>query len=122
MVPGRLAPMPLHDEVSGWISQTVKREGANIHMGFDLPVVLEQAGLTVEHVRAEAVIQGQNTLYALPLADIVRAILPRITKQGVASEMEIDIETLEQRLTTERIAANSIYVSDMAFGAWARKP
>ena len=55
-------------------------------------------------------------------ADIVRAMMPRITKQGVASEEEIDIETLGQRLIVERIAANSLYVSDMAFGAWARKP
>jgi len=48
-------------------------------------------------------------------------MLPRITKYGVASEGEIDIETLEQRLSAERTAANSVYVSDMAFGAWVRK-
>jgi len=120
MVPGRLAPLPLHDQVISWIWQTVEREGANIHMGFDLPSVLDQAGLVVEHVRAEAAIQGQDTHY--PLAYIVRAMLPRIIQHGVADEKEIDIETLEQRLTAERIAANSVYVSDMAFGAWARKP
>lgn len=119
MVPGRLEPLPLHERVHGWIWQTVEREGADIHMGFHLPSVLEQAGLSVEHVRAEAVIQGQNTHY--PLATIVRAMLPRILKQGVASESDIDIETLEQHLAAERIAANSVYVSDMAFGAWARK-
>lgn len=53
MVPGRLTSLPLHERVHGGIWQTVAREGANIHMGFDLPVVLEQAELTVEHVRAE---------------------------------------------------------------------
>jgi len=120
MVPGRLAPLPLHDQVIGWMWQTVEREGANIHMGFDLPSVLDQAGLIVEHVRAEAVIQGQDT--HPPLAHIVRAMLPRIIKHGVADEKEMDIETLEQRLAAERLAANSVYVSDMAFGAWARKP
>lgn len=74
---------------------------------------------SLEHLRAEAIIQGQNTHH--PLAYVIRAMLPRITKYGVASEGEIDIETLEQRLSAERTAANSVYVSDMAFGAWVRK-
>lgn len=120
LVPGRRVPMPLHEQVSRWIWQTVEREGGDIHIGFALQSLLEQSGLIVEHVRAEAVILGQNTHY--PLAFIVRAMLPRIIEHGVTSVAEIDIETLEQRLTAERMAANSIYVSDMAFGAWARKP
>ena len=120
MAPGRLIPLPLHDQVNDWIWKTMEREGADTHMGFNLPSILDQAGLTVEHVRAEAVIQGQTTHYSL--AFVVRAMLPRIFKQGVASEKDIDIETLEQRLTAERTEANSIYVSDMVFGAWARKP
>lgn len=119
MVPGRKAPLPLHDQVISWMWQTVEREGANIHMGVDLPSVLEQAGLAIEHVRAEAVIQGQGTHY--PLSYIIRAMLPRITKHGVATESEIDIETLEQRLAAERASTKSAYVSDMAFGVWARK-
>jgi len=120
LVPGRRVPMPLHEQVSRWIWQTVEREGGDIHIGFALKSLLEQSGLIVEHVRAEAVIQGQNTHY--PLAFIVRAMLPRIIQHGVANEAEIDIETLEQRLTSEHMATNSIYVSDIAFGAFARKP
>jgi ubiquinone/menaquinone biosynthesis C-methylase UbiE len=120
LVPGRRVPMPLHEQVSRWVWQTVEREGGDIHIGFALQSILEQSGLIVEHVRAEAVIQGQNTHY--PLAFIVRAMLPRIIEHEVANVAEIDIETLEQRLSAERMAANSIFVSDMAFGAWARRP
>jgi cyclopropane fatty-acyl-phospholipid synthase-like methyltransferase len=119
MVPGRLKSLPLHEQVNDWIRQTVEREGANIHMGFDLPSTFEQAGLTVECIRAEAIIQGQNTHY--PLATVVRAMLPRIIQHGVATETEIDIETLDQRLKAER-PPDVVYVSDMAFGVWARKP
>lgn len=120
MVPGRLKPFPLHERVHGWIWQTVEREGANIHMGFDLPLVLERAGLTVEHVRAEAIVQTPKTNY--PIVAIVRAMLPRFIQKGVATEEEVDLDTLEQRLFEERAKANSTYVSDMIFGAWARKP
>ena len=119
MVPGRQKPLPLHEQVHGWIWQTIKREGANIHMGFDLPIVLMQAGLMVENVRAEAIVQTPQIPY--PVAAIVRAMLPRIIQQGVANEEEINIGTLEQRLNDERVGTNSTYVSDMVFGAWARK-
>lgn len=119
MVPGRLKSLPLHELVNHWIWQTVEREGANIQMGFDLPSTFEQAGLIVEHIRAEAVIQGQDTHY--PLATIVRAMLPRIIQHDVATEAEIDIETLEQRLKAER-PPSVVYISDMAFGVWGRKP
>jgi hypothetical protein len=119
MVPGRLKPLPLQEQVSGWIRKTIEREGADIHIGFNLPHLFEQAGLTVEHVRAEAIIQTPKTQY--PTVNIIRAMLPRIIKTGVATEEEIDLETLEERLFDERAKANSMYVSDMVFTVWARK-
>jgi ubiquinone/menaquinone biosynthesis C-methylase UbiE len=118
MVPASRTPLALHERVHDWIWRTVEREGANIHMGFDLASVLEQAGLSVEHVRAEAIVQTPNTHH--PTEAIVRAMLPRITQQGVATPEEIDVDTLDQRLAAERRAANATYVGDMAFGAWAR--
>jgi hypothetical protein len=120
MVPASLTPLPLHERVHGWIWRTVEREGANVHMGFDLASVLEQAGLTVEQVRAEAIVQTPKADYAIGL--VVRAMLPRIVQQGVASEEEIHADTLDQRLVEERRKANATYVGDMVFGAWARKP
>lgn len=119
MVPGRTGSMPLHDRAVGWIWKTVEREGADIHMGFHLPAKMRSAGIDVEHIRAEPIIQGQGTHY--PLHFVIRAMLPRIVKQGVASEAEIGIETLEKRLAAER-TADAVYVSDMAFGIWGRKP
>jgi hypothetical protein len=89
-------------------------------MGFDLASVLEQAGLTVEQVRAEAIVQTPRAHHAM--GPIVRAMLPRIVRQGVASEEEINVDTLDQRLLEERQKANATYVGDMVFGAWARKP
>jgi hypothetical protein len=120
MVPARLTPLPLHERVHEWIWRTVEREGANVHMGFNLASVLEQAGLTVEQVRAEAIVQTPKAHYAVE--PIVRAMLPRIVQQGVASEEEVNVDTLDERLIEERQKANATYVGDMVFGAWARKP
>ncbi len=44
MVPASLKPMPLHREAQNWIREMLQREGANLHMGFDLFGVLTEAG------------------------------------------------------------------------------
>ena len=61
MVPGRLMAMPLHDQVIGWIRETIELEGADIHMGFHLPSTFQRAGIVVDQVRAVPIIQGQDT-------------------------------------------------------------
>ncbi len=120
MVPASRVPLPLNARATRWVWQTVEREGGNIHMGFDLAFVLEQAGLVVEQVRAEALVQTPKLRQ--PVGAIVRAMLPRIVKHGVATEAEVDVDTLDERLAAECAAANATYIGGMAFGAWARVP
>ncbi|MCB1755100.1 MAG: methyltransferase domain-containing protein [Gammaproteobacteria bacterium] len=116
---GCIEALPLHEKVNGWLWRMVEGEGGNIHMGFELPSILSKSGFIVEGVRAEAIIQGQKLHY--PLADVVRAVLPRIVGQGIATEDEIDIETLQQRLDDER-PEHAVFISDLPFSVWARKP
>ena len=114
-----IVPMPLHKQVDKWIWDTVEREGGNIHIGFDLWSLLTQKGLIIEKLRAEAVVQTPDK--PLPRAMIVKLMLPRIIKTGVATENEIDINTLEDRLTEERENTNAIYIGEIVFLACARK-
>ncbi len=120
MVPISGQPMPLHHTVQKWMKATIEREGADINMGFNLHAVLTQSGLSVEQVRAEAIVQTPTQQY--PVAAIIRAMLPRIVEHGVANADEIDIEALDDRLDAERLNTNATYVGDMMFGVWARKP
>jgi len=119
MVPVCRQAMPLHFKVQGWLREMVARESADLSMGLNLHGVLTQAGLSVEHVRAEAIVQTPTQTY--PLADIVKAVLPRILEHDVANSAEVDIDTLEQRLQQERLSVGATYIGDMMFGAWARK-
>ena len=119
MSPGSTKPMPLHEQVNKWIWDTVEREEGNIHIGFDLWSLLAQKGLVVEKVRAEAVVQTPDAPY--PMAPIVRAMIHRIITKGVATEDEIDINTLEDRLAEEREKTKATYIREMVFCAWARK-
>ena len=119
MTPASLVGLPLHHRAQGWLRQMLEREGADIHMGFNLHGVLDRAGLRVEHVRAEAIVQTPDAPYAL--APIIRAVLPRLVAHGIAAEDEIDIDTLDRRLSEEREASGATYIGDMMFGVWARK-
>lgn len=119
-MPASRVPMPLHRQVQQWMRETVTAEGANIHIGFDLHSMFSQAGLLVGEVRAEAIVLTADQLY--PAAAIIRAMMPRILRYGVATEREIDIDTLEQRLAEERLTVGATYLADMMFGIWARKP
>jgi ubiquinone/menaquinone biosynthesis C-methylase UbiE len=118
--PASLGALPLHEQVHGWIWQTVEREGADVHMGFHLASVLERAGLRVAQVRAEAIVQTPTTRY--PVGPILRAMLERIEQQGIARRGEIDADTIDQRLADERQRANATYVGELVFGGWALVP
>ncbi|WP_428266256.1 methyltransferase domain-containing protein [Haliangium sp.] len=120
MVPASPTPHPLHDQVYGWIRQTIEREGATLAMGFELPSALADAGLAVESVRAEAVVQTATRRHII--ATIVRAMSSRIITCGVASEADIAIDTLDARLAEELGRTKVPYIGDMVFSAWARKP
>ena len=108
--------MPLHTKAQTWILDTVAKEGGNIHIGMNLYSVFKQAGLTVEQVKAEAILQTQET--GSDLAWVVKMMLPRIIQLGVAEAKDIEIDTLEERLDYERHIANTVFVRDMAFGIW----
>lgn len=120
MVPAGIVPLPLHDQVNGWLRQMLIAEGADIQMGFHLHEVLTEAGLAVEGVRAEAIVQTPNQHNHL--GNMVKGGVDRIIASGAATAADIDIETLQDRLDAERVSTNATYIGDMMFGVWARKP
>lgn len=120
MAPASIDAFTLHRQAQGWLQQMIAREGADLHIGFNLHGILTQARLDVQCVRAECLVQTPDSPYGLGY--IVGACLPRIIALGVATQEEVGIETLQQRLDEERMQSNSIYIGDVAFGAWARKP
>ena len=83
------------------------------------PALLASAGLIVEGVRAEAVVELAGLRQFT--ASIVRMMLPRIVARGVSTAEEIDVDTLDGRLADELARAQSPYLGGMAFTAWARK-
>ena len=113
-------PLPLHQQIQGYIKQTVQREGVNPHMGFDLYRILHEADITVDQVHMEGILVTPNQ--PSNLAFLTKVMVPRMIQCGViASEQELNLDTLEQKLTEERLKSSTTYVSDIVFCAWGRK-
>ncbi|MCU1770187.1 hypothetical protein [Pseudomonas sp. 13B_3.2_Bac1] len=82
MLPATLMPevSPLHKRAQSWVQEMIAREGADLHISFNLHGIFTQAGLTVESVRAECLIQTSDTPYGL--GNVAQACLPRIITLG----------------------------------------
>lgn len=100
---------PLHQQVHGWLRGVTRMNGRDLHQ------VLTRAGLTVEGVRAQAVVR------TLDLAELVATMLPRILELGVANSEEVAVGTLQARLDAERSQFGGNFLGDMNYGAWARR-
>lgn len=117
-VPARTRPFPAHDQATSWLRGMLAAEGAHLSLGFELPDVMVRAGLEFHRIRAEAVIQGQGTQF--PLAHLVSLLAPRLVAAEVADQAEI--AGVVTRLEEEAADPTGVYISEMSFCAWGRKP
>jgi hypothetical protein len=105
------------------MTQAFQRAGAKLHMGLKLYGTFLEAGLPEPQMRYEAVFAGgpASPLYEL-CADTVRALLPMLVKFGIATEEDVDIETLADRLRAEIVSHQGVARSPALISAWVRKP
>ncbi len=113
-------PQPLREQVCGWLWETFHRSNAETGMGFGLYSIFEAAGFRSPEIRAEAIIDTPVTSYYWAL--MTRVMLPTIVELDVATEKEIDIETLDERLNREIIETGGVAIAFLAFGGWTHRP
>jgi ubiquinone/menaquinone biosynthesis C-methylase UbiE len=114
-------PCPLVEVTVERILRTFTSGGIGVRTGLQLGRIFEDAGLGPPTMLAAARVErGPNSRLYRQLADVTRAVLPLMTRIGVASAEEIDIETLEARLRDEAVARNATLVAPPLIGAWAR--
>jgi ubiquinone/menaquinone biosynthesis C-methylase UbiE len=108
-----------------WFRAGFKHAGVHPRMGMRLFGLMRAAGLdpSVDVEMVVPIQQGpEGALFSI-LASAVRSQMPAILASGVATEAEIDIETLEERLIAEAPASGVVgYFNSGHVGIWARKP
>ena len=98
-----------------------QRAGGNIHAGMQLPSMFRAAGLPAPHLRYEASIGAEPNWpgFEMRAAD-VRTFLPLIVQFGLATEDEIDIDTLADRLREETVRQGGAARLPVLVSAWTR--
>jgi ubiquinone/menaquinone biosynthesis C-methylase UbiE len=119
------AAQPLLSWVLGLLAETFVRSGAHLHMGLDLYAGMLEAGFA-PHPTPIAEIglhTGDQVPGARRWALFTRSMLPKIVEYGLATEAEVEVETLERRLRDEyRNAGGLIPLTWLMVGQWAHKP
>ncbi len=112
---------PLLDKAVGWVWEAFERSNAQTRMGFKLFEVFQAAGLPVPVMQMFTPVGGGEHWGGYEyLTSTLRSLLPRLVEYGIASEVEVDIDTFTQRLRGES-GTNGIAMLPAHVGAWTLK-
>lgn len=107
-----------------WFRAGFKHAGVHSRMGMRLFGLMRAAGLdpSIEIDMLVPVQQGPEGELFRILTSVVRSQIPAIVASGAATEAEIDIETLEQRLIGDAPPGGVVgYFNSGHVGVWAKK-
>jgi len=115
-------PVPLYDQCCKWLVEAMERGGADTRMGIKLYSTFLAAGLPAPAMRLHSVIGGGlNASDQVHLkTDLVATLASDIVRLGIATEGEIGIETLTERVIEEVTRKQSVVVGREEIGAWSR--
>lgn len=113
-------PLPLRDRCCAWTAETIRRHGTEIRMGVKLYRAFVAAGLGSPALRLQAVIGGPAE--GLGIIDlevgVAATLLPDMVRLGVATEAEVGIETLAERIKAEVTALGGVAIGRSEICAW----
>jgi ubiquinone/menaquinone biosynthesis C-methylase UbiE len=103
-----------------WIREAFLQSGVDIQTGPKLHGLFKAAGLPPPEMRVDGLISGSEGIGPALMTDVIRTILPLIEQLGLATESEVDIATLEDRMRAELEAVDGTLSSPLLVGAWSR--
>lgn len=116
-------PSALFDRVGEWMRGGFRAAGTEVDMGSNLLATFLSAGLPRPTMIACARVESGPTSPAYDAAvGVLRSLLPIIERAGLATEAEIDIDTLSNRLREDVIAGERLMFLPRLVGAWSRLP
>jgi cyclopropane fatty-acyl-phospholipid synthase-like methyltransferase len=114
--------LPLFTTVADWVMQAFRDAGANPTIGARLAMLLRDAGLEdVTSFGVQDYLGPDDPRGPALLAGVVRSLRGQIVAAGIASEAELDLDTLQQRLAQELATADAVMLPPAVAGAWGRR-
>jgi SAM-dependent methyltransferase len=115
-------PVALLTQAIGWVEAAFRAAGADPRVGTRLERILGEAGLAdAESLGLQRYYGPHDPTAPRLLAGIVGTLAEPIVAAGIATEEEMDLDTLEQRVTDAGIARNATMLLPAVVGAWATR-
>jgi ubiquinone/menaquinone biosynthesis C-methylase UbiE len=121
---GRTVPSdPLTDRMRALVMSAFRAAGADPTIGSRLQSILTEAGAeNVEGLAVAQYLESHDPRGPAMLSGVVRSLAPVMVAHGLASEAELDVDTLFERLTGSLASTGSIVVPPILVAAWGRRP
>jgi SAM-dependent methyltransferase len=119
---GTVPAIPSVSENVTRLNLVFERCGFHPRIGASIGQVFKAAGLSPSMVGATRMEQGGGGFCPTWLVTTIRSLGPAMVKTQVATETEIDIDTLDQRIRQEADAVDALLLGPLMVGAWAVKP
>jgi ubiquinone/menaquinone biosynthesis C-methylase UbiE len=118
-----IPPSPEYARVARWIREGLSQAGVELGIAFKLRQIFVDAGLPEPHLHLYAPMGGGSAWvgYAY-LAHTIRSMVPLLVRYGIATEEEVNVDTLADRLRREVVSQGGTAVLVHHMGAWSRKP
>ena len=116
-----LPPVPAFDQCWRWGEAAIRASGAETQMGTKLHATFVEAGFGTPTMRLEAPVGGAETMtsWMNMFVALLRTLLPGMQQAGIASEQDLDLPTLADRLLAEVAAARGVVIGHLQVAAWA---
>ncbi len=115
-------PSRTFDRCIEWIAAAFAKTGTDTRMGVKLFSAFVEAGLPAPSMSLDAGIWGgaDDTVPTM-VSEVIRSLLPVLMKAGIASEAEVAIDSLRDRIQQEIVAGGGVAISPSLVGGWARR-
>lgn len=104
-----------------WVQQAFRHAGANPTVGTQLALILRDAGLEdISSFGVQDYFAPEDPHVAALLASVMATLAPHIIAAGIATEAELGLDTLQQRIADETASADAVSLTPTVVGAWGR--
>lgn len=111
---------PIFEQCMEWITAAFVRTGTDTRMGLKLHSAFIAAGLPAPSMSLDAGIWGGEKNPASSLVtEVIRSLLPVLEKSGIATEAQVGIGSLQERIQNE-LLAGGVAISPSLVGAWTK--
>lgn len=113
---------PTSERLWAWMQAVVRGVGLDPATGYNLRDTFLNAGLPEPEMNVCSPVGGGPDYLGYDYgAESLRSMLPLILKLGIATEEEVGIDTLAERLRAELVASGGVIKNPDLVGAWTRK-